>query len=72
MFTIGLNMVLPLWSWVEKTVYGVKTHWLSGKEKVPDTAVNKEGHDYSLLEHERIITIIFFEKVATVKSVSKW
>ena len=33
LFTNGLNMGLPLW--VEKTVGGVDTHWLSGNEKIP-------------------------------------
>ena len=30
----------PGWTWVEKTVHGVKTHWLSSNEKVLD-AVKK-------------------------------
>ena len=49
----GLNMGLPLWSWVEKIVHGLETHWLSGKEKVP-SITSKEGHSDSLLGHERI------------------
>ena len=32
---------------------GVKTHWLSGKEKVPVSAVSKEGHADSLLSYEK-------------------
>ena len=39
---------------VEKTVYGVETHWQTGKEKDPGSAVNKERHDVSLLGHHRI------------------
>ena len=42
MFTNGLNMGLPLWDWIEKTVHGMEMHWLSGKEKVPGAAVSKE------------------------------
>ena len=26
-------MALPLQTWVEKVLYAVETHWLSGKEK---------------------------------------
>ena len=37
-FSNGLNMSLPWRSWVEKRVHRVKTHWLSGKEKVPGLA----------------------------------
>ena len=51
-FTNELNMGLQLWSWVEKTVHGVKTHWLSNKEKVPGRVISKEGHANSLLGHE--------------------
>ena len=54
MFTKGLNMGLLLWAWVEKTVHGVVTHWLSGKEQVLNAAVSKEGLADSLLGHERI------------------
>ena len=41
MFTNGLNLGLPLQAWV------------SGKEKVPGAAFNKEGHTDNLLEHEK-------------------
>ena len=34
-FINRLNMGLSLQVWVEKTVHGVETHCLSGKEKVP-------------------------------------
>ena len=40
----GINMGSPQRSWVEKTIYGVKIFWLSGKEKVPDAVISKEGH----------------------------
>ena len=40
-FTHKLNMGLSLWAWVEKTVHGVETHWISGKEKVLGEAVSK-------------------------------
>ena len=39
MFTNGLNMGLLLLPWVEKTVCGVETHWLFGKEKAPGATV---------------------------------
>ena len=54
MFTNGLNLSLPLRSWVEKTVNGVETHWLSCEEKVLGAAINKEGHADSVLGHEKI------------------
>ena len=40
-YTNGLHMHLPLPAWVEKTVHGVETHWLAGKEIVPGLAVSK-------------------------------
>ena len=40
-------------NWVKKTVNGVKTHWLSVKEKVLLAAVIKEGYADSVLGHER-------------------
>ena len=45
----GLNMGLPWHTWVQKTVHGVKTHWVSGKEKVPGTAISKEYWTDSIL-----------------------
>ena len=30
-FTNRLNVSLPIWAWIEKTVHAVETHWLSGK-----------------------------------------
>ena len=53
MFPNGLNMGLPLWASVEETVVGEETHWLSGKEKVPDAEVSKDGDGDSPLWHER-------------------
>ena len=47
-------MGLPQLAWVEKTVEGVETYWLSSKEKVLDTVVNKKGDANILLGHERV------------------
>ena len=56
---------------LEKIRQSIKRkHWLSGKEKDPGAAVNKEGHADSLLRHERYTTIDFFEKDETVNSAS--
>ena len=51
-------MALSLCAWFEKTVDGVETYWLSGKEKGSEssTVVSKESHTDS--------------KSATVKSAS--
>ena len=51
-FSNGLNMGLPIQAWVDKSVHRVETYWLSGKEKVPGTAISKEGHADSFLRHE--------------------
>ena len=53
LFANKSKMGLQLEAWVKKKVHGVETHWLSGKEKVPATAVCKEGHVDSVLGHER-------------------
>ena len=53
MFTDRLNMGLSLRVWIKKTVHRVEAQWLSGKEKVPDSAVIKEGHADSFLGHEK-------------------
>ena len=37
-FTKERNMGSPRWARDEKTVHGVWTQWLSGKEKVPGSA----------------------------------
>ena len=58
------------WAWVQKTVHGVETHWLSGKEKVASEVVSKESDTDSVLGHERTIIIDFLDKVATVNSAS--
>ena len=47
------NIGLPQRTYFNKTVYGVKTHWHSGKEKVPSAVVSKEGHFEKILGHER-------------------
>ena len=41
--TNGLNMDLLLWARVQKTVYGVETQWLSGKENDLSAEVSKIG-----------------------------
>ena len=46
-------MNLPLRTWVENTVNRVEAHWLSITENVPDAAVSKESHAYSVLEGEK-------------------
>ena len=48
----GLTMILLLWACLEKTVYWVKSHWLSSKKNVLDTAVSKKGNVDILLRHE--------------------
>ena len=54
---------------MQKTVHGVETHKLSGKETFPVAMVNKEGHADSFSLHERTHTN-FLEKGVTVKSAS--
>ena len=54
MFTNELNVGLPRGVWVEKTVYGVQTHWLSGTEKILDEAASKQDDTENLLGHRRI------------------
>ena len=49
MFPNGLNIGSLLRARIEKTVYGIETHQLSGKEKVLEAAVSKKGHADSLL-----------------------
>ena len=59
-FTNELNMILPQWTWVKKTVCGVETHWLLGKEKVTGAVVSREG-DADSWDMKEPITIDFFE-----------
>ena len=61
MFTNELNMALPQWGWVEKTVYGVETHWLSCKEKVLGAMVRKEGQSSGTWKDP--LLLIFLKKV---------
>ena len=68
MFINSLNMSLPLRFWVEKTVHGMRAHWLSGNEKVPGSAVRKKVMLTVLLGHERPITNNFLEKDVTITS----
>ena len=58
----------PLRAWVVKIVYKVKPHWPSGKQKVLDATVCKDGRTDSLLK--RPITIDYLEKDASLKSTS--
>ena len=41
-FSKELNISLPLWVWVKKTVDGMEMNWLSGKEKDPCATGSKE------------------------------
>ena len=59
------NVCLPQRTWVTKTFNGLKTPWLSGKEKIPDAAVSKEHHADSVLRHEST-----FVKSAILNSAS--
>ena len=45
---------MPQQAQVEKTVDGVETHWLSGKETVPGATFCKEGHADSFPGQETI------------------
>ena len=59
---------------VKKIVHGGKTHWLSGKEKVPGTAVSKDYAD-SFLEHSfpfRHLLLFFFNFPPHFLSFSIW
>ena len=61
-FTNELNIVLPLWAWVKKTVYGAEIHWLLRKGKVLGTLASKEGHADSFFWNMKgPITIDFLE-----------
>ena len=52
-FIIGPNISFLQWGRIKKTIYGMETHWLSGKEKVLSVAVSKESHADSLVGQER-------------------
>ena len=60
-------MGLPLWTWAKKTVHGVKTHWLSSKEKVPGAIVSKEDNADSLLGYVRTHPYLFAWKSQNCK-----
>ena len=49
-------MGLPLWFWVEKSVHGGETHWLSSKENIVGTIVSWETN--SLLGYETEIGFV--------------
>ena len=59
MFTNWVNISLPLETWVKKTVHGVEAHWLSSKEKVPGSAISKEGQADSFLDYEMISIFLY-------------
>ena len=64
-------MSLPHWAWVEKTGNRVKTHALSGKEKVPEQqSVNKVILTGFFWDMKGCITIDFLEKGEIVNSSS--
>ena len=46
-------MGVTLQAWIEKKVYRVETCWLSGKKKVLNAVVSKEGHVDCLLGYEK-------------------
>ena len=69
-FMNWLNTGTPWWSSVEKTDHDEKTHWLSGKEKVPGSAVIKKDDAPGLLKEKRIHPNWFLKKHATENSVS--
>ena len=62
MFTNEINMDWPLQGWVKKTVFGMETHWLSGKEKVPGAADSKKG-DADFWDRKGPLTIDSLEKL---------
>ena len=61
----GLNMGLPLQTYIKKTVCVVETHLISCKENVLGTAASKEGHADS--DIKTLITIDFLEKKSNSK-----
>ena len=46
-------MGLPLRAWDKKIAHSVETHWLCGKEKIPDTVLSIEDNADSDLGYER-------------------
>ena len=48
MITNKQNLGFLLQVWVEKSVHGMETHRLSGKEKVPGVAESKQCDTYRL------------------------
>ena len=63
-------MDLQLRIWVENKVHEKEAHWLSGKEKVPGVAVNKEGHAACFWDMKGPMTIDFLERGTTVNIAS--
>ena len=60
----------PPWAWVEKTVDGVETHWLSGKKKFHAQQLTKNVMLTVFWDLKGPITIDFLEKGTTVNSAS--
>ena len=66
-------MSLPLQASVENTVQEVEKHWLSVKENVACTAVNKEGYAVTVFwDMKGSIAINFLEKCASAKQCFLW
>ena len=67
-----LDMDLPLWVWTEKTVHGMEISWFSGKEKVLEAAVSREGHVDCVLEYQRILSSLNKVKLYTDNFLCKF
>ena len=67
MFTIGLNMVFSLQTWVENTVYGVETYWFSGKKKFWS---QRPANKMNVKDMKGSITVDLLGKGATVNNAS--
>ena len=67
MFTNRLNIGLPLCAWIEKTIHGVETHWLSDKEKVQGAGINEEEYADRLLWQKEPIINRFLKKMCYCK-----
>ena len=63
----GLIMGLPLRVLIKKAVYWAETYQLSDRENVLGAAVIYEGHDDSLLGHERTYYLCFPRKKVQCK-----
>ena len=59
-FTNRLNMGLPQLAWIKRIVDGLETQWLSGKENILGTMVNKEGYADNPLRNKKNIHHYWF------------